>query len=104
MSDQVQELVDRAIVREVSDNGEEPDGYQSVEGVVIPVDDTQALAKAQELVAQAKMANQQKCTEVVNKALEDYNCRIEPAGRLGEQAVPLAQILNLPILLLIRSK
>lgn len=104
MSDQVQELVDRAIVREVSDNGEEPDGYHSVGVVEVPLDDTEALAKAEELIAKARDARRQKCTDAVNKVLEDHNCQLQIAVKVGEQTMLLGQVLNLPAQALITSK
>lgn len=56
------------------------------------------------LAAKARMARQQKCTEAVNKVLEEHNCRLQIAVKVGEQTKPLHEVLNLPAQALITSK
>lgn len=56
------------------------------------------------LAAKARVARQQKCTEAVNKVLEEHNCQLQIAVQVGSQALLLSQVLNLPAQALITSK
>lgn len=56
------------------------------------------------LAAKARMARQEKCTQAVSKVLEEHNCHLVVLVRVGDQGVPLSQILNLPAQAVITSK
>lgn len=56
------------------------------------------------LGAKARNARQQKCTDAVNKVLEEHNCTMNVVVLFGEQPVLLSQVLNLPAQVRIMSK
>jgi hypothetical protein len=58
----------------------------------------------EELAAKARLAREEKCKEEITRILEEYKCELGVFVQVGEQIVPLAQVLSLPLQMLVRSK
>lgn len=56
------------------------------------------------LAAKAKAEREAKCSEEVNAALTKRKCMLSVLVQVGDRAVPLASVLNLPLLLNVVSK
>lgn len=56
------------------------------------------------LAQEAKMKRQTDCSDEINKTLAQFNCQFIVTCQVGEQAVPLSQLLNLPTSLNVISK
>jgi hypothetical protein len=56
------------------------------------------------LAAQAKIERQKKCSEGLNKVLAAHNCQFTVLVQVGDKAVPLDQVLSLPLQLMVTSK
>jgi len=68
----------------------------------------QAVPEAQEdievLAARAREARQQRCSDEVNRVLEEHNCTLSIQLRFGDQGIPIKEFLAVPAVVLTISK
>lgn len=90
---QINELVSRAIVREIPDGEESsgplPEGYQSAGVVEFP-------ANIEELAAKARLKRIDLCKKEINAVLEKHNCTLDIALAVGDQLIRLNMVVALP--------
>lgn len=58
----------------------------------------------EELAAKQKLAREEQCSKEINGLLEMYKCEMRITVQIGQQQIPLAQVLSFPGVLLVVSK